>query len=67
MSIDWSIVKNLKIKQMEMQTEEFYMSTKVDFSEAKEDEVRKWKELKVYFKVENKGQKCVSPRWGNTV
>ena len=41
MSIDLSTVKNVKIKQMEMQTEEFYMSTKLDFSEAKENEVRK--------------------------
>ena len=41
MSIDWSTVKNLKIKQMEKQTEELYMSTKLDFSEAKGNEVRK--------------------------
>ena len=45
MSIDLSTLKNLKIKQMEMQTEELYMSTKLDFSEAKGDERRKWKEL----------------------
>ena len=34
-SIDLSTVNNLKIKQMEMQTKELYISTKVDFSEAK--------------------------------
>ena len=45
MSIDLSTLKNLKIKQMEIQTEELYMSTKLDFSEAKGDELRKWKEL----------------------
>ena len=43
MSIDLSTVKNLKIKQMEMQTEELYLSTKLDFSEAKDEELRKWK------------------------
>ena len=59
MSIDLSIVKNLKIKQIEMQTEELYISTKLDFSEAKGDELRKWKELKLYLEVEDKVQKHV--------
>ena len=58
MSIYSSIVKNLKIKQMETQTEELYRSIKNDFSDPKGDEVRKWKELKVYLEVEDKGQKC---------
>ena len=40
---------------MEMQTEELYISTKFDFSELKGDEQRKWKELKVYLEVEDKG------------
>ena len=52
MSIDLSIVKNLKIKQMKMWTEELYISTKLDFSDAKGDELRKWKELKVYLEVD---------------
>ena len=56
MYIDLSIVNNLKIKQMEIQTEELNRSIKIDFSDAKG--VRKWKELKVYLEVEDKGQKC---------
>ena len=67
MSIDLSTVKNLKMKQMEIQTEELYISTKVDFSEAKGDEVRNWKERKVYLEVVDKAKKCVSSRWVNTV
>ena len=59
-SIDLSIVKNLKIKQMKIQAEKLYISTKLDFSKTKGDEGRKWKELKVYLEVEDKGQKCVS-------
>ena len=43
--------------EMEMQTEELYMSTKLDFSEAKGEELRKWKELKVYLEVEDKRTK----------
>ena len=42
---------------MEMQTKEWYISTKLDFSEAK-DELKKWKKLKVYLEIEDKGQKC---------
>ena len=67
MSIYLSTAKNLKIKQMEIQTEELYISTKLDFSEAKGDELKKMEKLKVYFKEEDKRQKCVSSRWVNTV
>ena len=67
LSIDLLTVKNLKIKQIEIQTEELYISTNLDFSEAKGDELRKWKELDVYLAVENEGQKCMSSRWVNTV
>ena len=68
MSIDLSTVKNLKIKKMEMPTEELYISAKLDFfSETKRDELRKRKELEVYLEREDKGQKCVSCRWVNTV
>ena len=58
MSIDLSTVKNLKIKQIEMQTEKLYISTKLDFSKAKGDELRKWKELKVYLEEEDEKRKC---------
>ena len=62
-----STIKNLKIKPIEKQTEELYTSTKLDFLEAKGDEVRNWKERKVYLKVEDKAKKCVSSRWVTTV
>ena len=36
------------------------------FQKQRGDELRKWKELKVYLEVEDKEQKCVLSRWVNT-
>ena len=67
LSIDLSTVENLSFKENDVQHDEVYITTNIDFTKAKQDELTKWRKMMVYSEVEDNGQKCISSRWVNTV
>uniref|UniRef100_M4AZE1 Integrase catalytic domain-containing protein n=1 Tax=Xiphophorus maculatus TaxID=8083 RepID=M4AZE1_XIPMA len=43
--------------------EDVFVSKDMSFDEAKENEIKSWKQNQVFEEIEDKGQKCVSTRW----
>lgn len=43
--------------------EDVLVTKDVSFDEAKQDEMKSWRQNEVFLEVEDKGQKCISTRW----
>lgn len=65
-SADLSQLEDLRVQADVPDTdihEDIYVTKDVSFDEAKENEIRSWRQNEVFEEVVDKGQKCISTRW----